>query len=237
LRTLVILPTYNEVASLEETVRQTLDHNNAVEILIVDDASPDGTGALAERLSQENPKISVLHRAKKEGLGPAYLAGFARAIKGNFDFIVEMDADGSHRAEDLQKLLNAAAPGTLVIGSRWVTGGEVANWSRSRVAISRVGNRYASWMLQSKVHDMTAGFRVFSRDLLEKIITEDVAAHGYAFQVELAKRSELVGKVVEVPITFIERAQGKSKMSLRIVIEALWLITKWGLTARFARTR
>ena len=235
MRTLVILPTYNEVASLEETVHQTLNHNKDVEILIVDDASPDGTGALADRLGQQNPKVSVLHRGKKEGLGPAYLAGFARAIEARYDFIVEMDADGSHRAEDLQKLLSAAEPGMLVIGSRWVAGGEVANWSRSRVAISKVGNRYAAWMLQSKVHDLTAGFRVYSRDLLEKIISKDVAAHGYAFQVELARRSELVGKVVEVPITFIERAQGKSKMSLRIVIEALWLITKWGVIARFAR--
>lgn len=235
MKTLVIFPTYNEVDSLEETVHQTISHNPKVDVLIVDDASPDGTGALADRLNNENPRISVLHRTKKEGLGPAYLAGFAHAIQNKYDYIVEMDADGSHRAEDLSKLLGAAAPQTLVIGSRWVSGGEVANWSKSRIAISRVGNRYASWMLQSEIRDLTAGFRVYSKDLLEMVINKDVAAHGYAFQVELARRSELAGNVVEVPITFIERAQGKSKMSLRIVVEALWLITKWGVAARLAK--
>ena len=231
----MILPTYNEIDSLEETVQKSLELNSSVEILIVDDASPDGTGNLANQLSEKFDQVSVLHRSKKEGLGPAYLAGFKFAIEQKYDFIVEMDADGSHRPEDLARLIAKAAAGTLVIGSRWIPGGEVANWSKSRVAISSLGNRYAAWMLRSKVRDMTAGFRIFARDLLEKVTSTEVSSHGYSFQVELAARSEAIGNVIEVPIVFVEREHGKSKMSLRIVIEALWLITRWGILKRLGR--
>lgn len=235
MRSLVIFPTYNEIDSLEETVVSTLQLNPAVDILIVDDASPDGTGKLAERLAKRSPRVSVLHRNKKEGLGPAYLAGFKIGIERDYDFIVEMDADGSHRPEDLPKLLAVAAPGTLVIGSRWVLGGEVANWSRFRITISSLGNRYAAWMLKSRLRDMTAGFRVYAKDLLTQVISTEVSSHGYSFQVELAARSEKQGRVVEVPIVFVEREHGKSKMSLRIVLEALWLITRWGFLNRIGR--
>lgn len=229
---LVILPTYNELTSLQETVEKTLRLNPEVDILVVDDASPDGTGKLADTLSIEHRRLSVLHRNSKQGLGPAYLAGFKLALERGYNFVVEMDADGSHRPEDLAKLLKHREKGLLVIGSRWITGGEVANWSRIRVAISSLGNRYASWMLKSKLKDMTAGFRVYCSELLRAVIAEDVSAHGYSFQVELAARSERIGKVIEVPIVFVEREHGESKMSLRIVIEALWLITKWGIAKR-----
>ena len=236
LRTLVILPTYNEKDSLAETVTHLLQEQPAVDVLIVDDASPDGTGAIANQLAEKDRRIRVLHRAEKAGLGPAYLAGFEFGLGEGYKLLVEMDADGSHRAEDLGALLNNAARHDLVIGSRWVAGGSVQNWPRRRQLISRVGNTYARLLLGSKIKDMTAGFRVYKAELLEKLIHHDLAAHGYAFQVELAWRSERGGaSVFEVPITFIEREHGTSKMSSAIVREALWLITVWGFRRWFTR--
>lgn len=236
LRTLVILPTYNEKDSLKETVSHLLEAQPNVSVLIVDDASPDGTGNIANRLSEGDSRISVLHRTHKEGLGPAYLAGFEFGLGEGYELLVEMDADGSHRAEDLGALLSAASRADLVIGSRWVEGGSVQNWPRHRQLISRVGNTYARVLLGSKIKDMTAGFRVYKAELLQKLIHHDLAAHGYAFQVELAWRSERGGAfVVEVPITFIERELGTSKMSSAIVREALWLITTWGFRRLFTR--
>lgn len=236
LRTLVILPTYNEKDSLEETVTHLLRAQPKVNVLIVDDASPDGTGTIANLLSEGDNRISVLHRSQKEGLGPAYLAGFEFGLGEGYELLVEMDADGSHRAEDLAALLNAAENNDLVIGSRWIHGGSVQNWPRHRQLISRIGNTYARVLLGSKIKDMTAGFRVYKAELLQKLIHRDLAAHGYAFQVELAWRSERSGaSVLEVPITFFEREHGTSKMSSAIVREALWLITTWGFRRLFTR--
>ncbi len=236
LKVLVILPTYNERDSLTETVSQLLTAAPGVRVLIVDDASPDGTGDIANLLAENDQRITVLHRHEKTGLGPAYLAGFEYGLAQGFELLVEMDADGSHRAQDLESLLRAAQTADLVIGSRWVSGGSVQNWPLHRQYISRIGNTYARLMLGSKIRDLTAGFRVYRAELLREVVGRDLAAHGYAFQVELAWRCETAGAlVVEMPITFVEREHGKSKMSSEIVREALWLITKWGFRRLSAR--
>jgi dolichol-phosphate mannosyltransferase len=236
LKTLVIMPCYQERASLETTVNQLFAAQPEINLLIIDDASPDGTGALADALAAADSRISVMHREAKQGLGSAYLAGFSWAIEREYDLIIEMDADGSHQALHLADMLTAAGGADLVIGSRWVPGGAVANWPASRVAISKLGNSYARFMLQSKVRDLTAGFRVYRRALLERLIATPIIAEGYAFQVELAVRAERFGAAItEVPITFIERQHGSSKMSLKIVVEAFTLVTRWGVAARFRR--
>jgi dolichol-phosphate mannosyltransferase len=230
MRVLVLMPTYNEIESIENSVSQVLELNPEVDILIIDDNSPDGTGALADRLAMNQKRVSVLHRKKKLGLGLAYVEGFQLGLSKGYDRLVEMDADGSHRAEDLVDLISFSKNADLVIGSRWVSGGEVANWSKFRVLISRLGNAYAALMLRSKVRDMTSGFRIYSKDLLEKLPLVSMQAHGYGFQVEMTYRSELTGaSVLEVPIRFVEREDGRSKMTLAIVIEAFMLCTKWGL--------
>lgn len=230
IRNLVIMPTYNELANLEHSVSDLFGYNSDVDLLIVDDNSPDGTGALADDLAKRNPRISVLHRSGKGGLGPAYLAGFAWGQERGYDRLIEMDADGSHRAIDLPKLLARASDADLVIGSRWIPGGEVVNWPIHRKLISRVGNRYVNLMLGAGVKDMTAGFRVYSAAFLNRLDLTSIAAYGYSFQVEMAWRTiQNGGRVIEVPITFVEREQGESKMTTKIVVEALWLVTKWGL--------
>ncbi len=230
MKAIVLMPTYNEAETLEKTVGDLFEINQNIDLLIIDDNSPDGTGAIADRLAVANPRISVLHRHKKRGLGDAYISGFYQCLEKAYTHLVEMDADGSHRAEDLPKLLRSALESDLVIGSRWVSGGEVANWSKLRQAISRNGNRYASWALKSQVQDMTSGFRIYTADLLRRLPLSQMQAHGYAFQVEMTMRSELVGaKIVEVPIRFVEREGGSSKMSFWIVVEAFLLCTLWGL--------
>lgn len=227
------MPCYQERASLETTVSQLFAAQPEINLLVIDDASPDGTGALAETLARADNRISVMHRAGKQGLGSAYLAGFNWALAREYELIIEMDADGSHQAKHLADMLAAADNADLVIGSRWVPGGAVANWPASRVAISKFGNSYARFMLRSKVRDLTAGFRIYRRGLLAQLIATPIIAEGYAFQVELAVRAErLNSKIAEVPITFIERQHGSSKMSLNIVIEAFTLVTRWGLAAR-----
>lgn len=234
MKTLVIMPTYNEAMNIEHSVEQLFKHNPAVSLLIVDDSSPDATGAIANKLAAANPKISVLHREAKTGLADAYKAGFAWGLKNKFDYLVEMDADGSHRAEDLPKLLTKAAGHELVIGSRWVSGGSVENWPAYRMALSRGGNAYAKLMLGSNIKDLTAGFRVYQAQLIERLHLEDLAAHGYSFQVEMTRKCEQIGaSIVEVPITFVERAHGVSKMSNAIVLEAMWLVTKLGFKRIF----
>jgi dolichol-phosphate mannosyltransferase len=231
---LVVLPTYNELESLPVVLERLFAHNPQVHVLIVDDASPDGTGELADRLAKADARIQVLHREAKNGLGAAYIAGFRLGLSQGFDYIIEMDADGSHRSEDLVKLIEASNRADLVIGSRWVRGGAVENWAWHRVALSRFGNLYARTMLGAKIRDMTAGFRVFRADLVSKLIETEVASAGYSFQIEMAWRASKLGaEITEVPITFVEREFGSSKMSSAIVREALWLITRWGVKRIF----
>lgn len=230
MRILVIMPTYNEAGNIENSVRKLFEFNKNVELLIVDDGSPDGTGDIAEKLSKANPKIHVLHRKSKDGLGAAYLAGFSWGKENGFDFLVEMDADGSHRPEDLAQLLQVCDEFDLVIGSRYVRGGQTQNWPFYRKWLSKGGNTYAKIMLGGGINDMTAGFRVFRTTFLDKLDLTKVNARGYSFQIEMAYLTQKNGgKVKEVPITFIERAIGTSKMSKDIVVEALLLITKMGL--------
>jgi dolichol-phosphate mannosyltransferase len=231
--TLVILPTYNERENLPIALASLFAHNPMVHALVVDDSSPDGTGEVAASLASSDQRIHVLTRPAKQGLGKAYLAGFAWAFERGYEFVVEMDADSSHRAQDLPAMLDASKTADLVIGSRWVRGGAVENWPLRRQILSRAGNAYARILLRSKIHDLTAGFRVFRAEALKNIDLEKIAAQGYSFQVEMAWRFERSGlKVVEVPITFVERVNGVSKMSTAIVREALWLITRWGLTGK-----
>lgn len=233
LRTLVIMPTFNERDSLGIYARELLNTLAEVDLLVVDDNSPDGTGVIADELAATNPRVHVLHRADKEGLGPAYLAGFAYGLSHGYGYLVEMDADGSHRAADLPALLQQANRNDLVIGSRWVPGGAVENWPLYRVLISRIGNWYAAFMLRCKIKDITAGFRVYRSEFLSSLDLTSISSAGYSFQVELAMRCfRAGGRITEVPIRFVERAHGNSKMSLKIVLEALWRVTVWGLQSR-----
>ncbi|MFM7014085.1 MAG: polyprenol monophosphomannose synthase [Actinomycetota bacterium] len=223
------MPTYNEVASLEKTISDVFLHNPSVEILVVDDSSPDGTYELAHSISKLDSRVHTLLRKSKEGLGPAYLAGFSWGLGRDYEFIIEMDADGSHRGEDLTKLLAVANNFDLVIGSRWVSGGAVVNWPLHRKLISRIGNFYARKMLGTSIRDMTAGFRCFRAGFLRQLELENISSAGYSFQVELAYKAFQNGVIGEVPITFVERLEGKSKMTLAIVLEALTKVTSWGL--------
>lgn len=235
MKVLVIMPTYNESGNIVKSVQKLFSHNPTVDLLIVDDDSPDGTGQLADQLAKEDPRVSVLHRREKNGLGAAYLEGFEIGISRGYDFLVEMDADGSHRAEDLPKLLDKCQVSDLVIGSRYVPGGVTINWPLHRKLLSRGGNLYARIMLGSKLNDMTAGFRAFRSSFLKQLDLTDINAKGYSFQIEMAYRTVLSGgRVTEVPITFVEREIGNSKMSKSIVSEALLLITKFGFRRLFS---
>lgn len=234
--TIVVIPTYNEVDGLEAIVGRMRQTMPDVDLLIVDDASPDGTGALADRLAADDPGIEVLHREGKEGLGKAYLAGFAVALTRGYERIVELDADGSHDPAELPVMLDLAEEADLVIGSRWVEGGAIRNWPWLRQAISRAGNAYARWALRSSIRDITAGFRVYTADALRSLDLTDVASQGYCFQIELAWRLERAGRRIEEhPIVFVERATGRSKMHLGIVLEALLRVTAWGIADRLGR--
>ena len=233
MNTLVIMPTYNEAQSISDIVRKLLATVSEIDLLIVDDNSPDGTGKIADDIAVANPRVSVLHRTEKNGLGPAYLAGFAWAFERNYEYVVEMDADGSHRAEDLPNLLVRAPFNDLVIGSRWIKGGSVLNWPATRRFISRTGNTYARVMLRTGISDITAGFRVYRASFLQALDLAHIASAGYSFQVELAWRTfRANGRIQEVPITFVERAHGNSKMNNKIVLEALWRVTKWGFEGK-----
>jgi dolichol-phosphate mannosyltransferase len=233
---LVIVPTYNESGSLRALIGRLRQFVPGADVLIVDDSSPDGTGELADALAAGDRAIAVLHREKKEGLGRAYLAGFARGLSAGYRFVVEIDADGSHDPADLVEMLVVANGGAdLVLGSRWVPGGAVLNWPWPRRAISRIGNAYARVMLGSGIRDLTSGFRVYRADALESVDLDTIASQGYCFQIELAWRLERTGHaVVEHPITFVERAVGRSKMHLGIVLEALARVTAWGVTRKGA---
>ena len=236
MKTLVIMPTFNESGNIENAVRNLFLNNPGVDLLIVDDSSPDGTGAMADTIAKDDKRVSVLHRLGKDGLGAAYIAGFKWAFEKDYDFLVEMDADGSHRAQDLPLLLSAAVENDLVIGSRYVRGGKTQNWPLHRQILSRGGNRYARLMLGGKLNDMTAGFRVFRSSFLKSLDLSTINARGYSFQIEMAYRTiRAGGRASEVPITFVEREIGDSKMSSDIVREALVLMTKLGFKRIFGR--
>ena len=230
---LVIIPTYNEIESLPLIVAAVRKKTPAVHILIADDNSPDGTGTFADTLALADPQIQVLHRTVKDGLGAAYLAGFAWAKINGFDVVVEMDADGSHRAIDLPVLLNALVDADAVLGSRWISGGEVVNWPLRRKVLSQGGNLYTRLMLGIPLRDATGGFRAYRISALEKMDVQSVQSEGYCFQVDLAWRAvQNHLRIAEVPITFVERELGTSKMDSKIVKEALMRVTTWGIQKR-----
>jgi dolichol-phosphate mannosyltransferase len=236
-RVLTIIPTYNEIESLPKTLQRLRAAVPDSDVLIADDNSPDGTGAYADEQAALDPAVHVLHRKGKEGLGAAYIAGFRWGLEHGYDVLVEMDADGSHKPEQLPLLLEASAAGAdLVIGSRWVPGGSVVNWPLRRKLLSRAGSTYSRLMLGIPVRDITAGYRAFKRTTLEKLDLSAVESVGYGFQVDMTFRVARLGlKITEVPITFVEREFGASKMSGNIVFEAIANVTKWGMAARWKK--
>lgn len=232
----MIIPTYNEAENIKAIVTRVREAVPEANILVADDNSPDGTGKIADELAAHDDKVHVLHRKGKEGLGAAYLAGFAWGIEHDFGVLVEMDADGSHQPEELPRLLTALKGADLVLGSRWVPGGRVVNWPKSREFLSRGGSTYSRLLLGVPIRDVTGGFRAFRAETLEGLGLTEVASQGYCFQVDLARRAVAAGyHVVEVPITFVERELGDSKMSRDIVVEALWRVTAWGVGDRANR--
>jgi dolichol-phosphate mannosyltransferase len=237
-RVLVVIPTYNEAENLEPVVGRLRAAVPEADVLVVDDGSPDGTGDIADRLAAADPSVHVLHRSEKAGLGAAYVAGFRRALADGYDVVVEMDSDGSHAPEELPRLLTALRDADLVIGSRWVPGGQIRNWPLYRQVISIGGSTYARVLLRFPVRDSTSGYRAFRRQVLEELKLDEVASQGYCFQIDLAWKTWRSGfRLREVPITFTEREVGRSKMSRAIVIEALWRVAGWGLTSRSRSAR
>jgi dolichol-phosphate mannosyltransferase len=232
-RVLIVIPTYNERDNIEWIVDRVRAAVPSVDVLVVDDGSPDGTGDVADKLAAHDDQVSVLHRTAKAGLGAAYLHGFRVALERGYDVVGEMDADGSHQPEQLPSLLSALADADLVIGSRWVPGGSVVNWPLPRKILSIGGNLYARVLLGIPLRDITAGYRLFRRSTLEAIHLGSVESAGYIFQTDLAFRTHRAGlRVVEVPIEFVERVRGESKMSPDVAIESLRRITLWGLSER-----
>lgn len=237
-RVVMVIPTYNESLNIEWIVSRLRTAQPGVDVMIVDDNSPDGTGDLADKLAAEDSQISVVHRTEKAGLGAAYLNGFRVALDAGYDVIGEMDADGSHQPEQLHRLLDALRTADLVIGARWIPGGSVVNWPRSREILSRGGNLYVRMLLGVKIKDATAGFRVFKRATLEAIDIDNVESAGYVFQTDMAWRTLQAGLTVrEVPIEFIERERGDSKMSGSVASESLKRVTRWGLHERWNRIK
>ncbi len=236
-RVLVAVPTYNERESLPGALARLAEHVPEVDVLVVDDGSPDGTADLAEQLSAQDSRdrtaIHVLRRSAKQGLGPAYVAAFRWGLERGYDVVVEMDADGSHRAQDLPALLARVDEADLVIGSRWVPGGTVVNWPLSREVLSRGANLYTRLAIGLPVKDATAGFRAYRAELLRALPLGEVASQGYGFQVDMTLRAVRAGaRVAEVPITFVERLQGVSKMSNAIIVEAMINVARWGIAER-----
>ena len=237
MRVLVIVPTYNESENISHIAQAVRAHG--YDLLVVDDGSPDGTGKIADELAAADPGVLVLHRSEKSGLGPAYAAGFEHGLEMGYEILCEMDADFSHDPTDLPRLVAAVESGAdLAIGSRYVAGGGTEGWPWYREALSRGGNIYASVLLGLKVRDATAGFRAFRDTTLRKIDPSSCQASGYGFQVEMAWRTEQAGlEIVEVPITFRDRILGESKMNGKIALEAIGLITRWGIKDRAQRRR
>jgi dolichol-phosphate mannosyltransferase len=237
-RMAVVIPTYNERDNIRPITARVRAAVPGADLLIVDDNSPDGTGQIADELAAADKHIHVLHRPGKAGLGAAYVAGFQAALDRGYDTIVEMDADGSHQPEDLPRLLAALASADVVLGSRWMPGGKTVNWPKSRELLSRAGNAYARIMLGISLRDITGGYRAYRASALGKIGLEDVESVGYCFQIDLVRRAVQEGlTVAEVPITFVERTHGASKMSKAIVREALWRVSQWGIAGRLRRPR
>jgi dolichol-phosphate mannosyltransferase len=234
-RVTVALPTYNEAENLPEIAPAVTRHG--YRLLVIDDDSPDGTGAIADRLADQNQLVSVLHRTQKQGLGPAYADGFDHALEGGAEIVIEMDADFSHDPADLPRLVAAIEEGAdLAIGSRYVPGGSTPDWPTIRKLISRGGNLYARLMLGIPIRDATAGYRAFKAEALRRLPYRDAEASGYGFQVEMAWRAHQLGlRIEEVPISFRDRKRGTSKMGPKIVAEAMWLVTVWGLARVFDR--
>lgn len=231
----MIVPTYNERESLPLIVAGIRNAEPSIQILIADDNSPDGTGEVANGLSSIDKSVHVLHRTIKAGLGAAYLDAFGWAKTNGYDVVVEMDADGSHRPVDLTIILNALTNNDVVLGSRWVKQGKVVNWAKSREILSRGGNLYTRMWLGIPIHDATGGFRAYRMSALDQMDIDQVESQGYCFQVDMAWRAVKAGlKVSEVPITFVERELGESKMDGSIVKEALWRVTQWGIEKRFS---
>ena len=235
-RVLVCIPTYNEAENIAWIVGRVRAAVPEVDVLVADDASPDGTGGIADSLAAGDPQVNVLHRRGKEGLGAAYVAAFAWARERGYDVAVEMDADGSHQPEELPRLLAALRTSDVVLGSRWVAGGEVRNWPTSRRLLSQGGNTYTRIALGLPLRDATGGYRAYRMPVLAALPLGEVASQGYCFQVDLAWQAWRAGfRITEVPITFVERERGQSKMSRAIVAEALWRVTWWALRSRRAR--
>jgi len=238
-RAYVCLPTYNERENVEPMVTALLERLGPVDrVLVIDDSSPDGTGELADGLAAKHDRVEVLHRPAKEGLGPAYLAGFRVALAAGAELILEVDCDRSHDPDDVPRLIAAAADADLVLGSRYVTGGRIENWGLVRRFVSRAGSLYAQMLLWVPVKDLTGGFKCYRREVLERIDLDSISSRGYAFQIETTYRAVRAGfRVVEVPITFTDREAGSSKMSGPIVLEAIWRVPYLGLLALLGRLR
>jgi dolichol-phosphate mannosyltransferase len=235
-RVVIVMPTYNERQNLESIAGRVRAALPEADLLVVDDNSPDGTGDIADKLAEADPHVHALHRTDKAGLGKAYIAGFGWALERGYDVIMEMDADGSHQPEHLPTLVGALDGADLSIGSRWVRGGKVVNWPRSREALSRGANIYIRVMLSLGVRDATAGFRAYRATTLRTISLDKVESTGYCFQVDLTRRVAAAGlRIVEVPITFVEREHGASKMSNTIIAEAFWRVAQWGVAKRLRR--
>jgi len=235
-KTLVVLPTYNESLNIDRMLKVLRSTVPEAQILVVDDGSPDGTAEMALSANRELGAIEVLRRTGKQGLGSAYRAGFAWGLERGFDAFVEIDCDFSHDPAELPIMLELAESSEVVIGSRYVLGGSIPSWSMSRLLLSRGGNKYSSWMLGLKVADATAGYRVYRKSALEKIDYGTVKSDGYGFQVEMTYRARRGGaSIVEHPIAFRDRVDGESKMSSSIVLEALAMVTRWGLARRLGR--
>ncbi len=239
MRVLVVLPTYQESTNIEEVLRRALEAVPSASVLVVDDSSPDGTADIAERVGAELGSVEVMRRPAKSGLGSAYRDGFRRGLAEGYDVLIEMDSDLSHDPAALPSLIAGLADGAdLVIGSRYVPGGSIPDWTWHRRALSKWGNRYASSVLGINVSDATSGYRAYRSEVMAKVDFHTVKADGYGFQIEMAHRVLRVGgKVVEVPISFVDRARGTSKMSSRIVVEAMILVTWWGIRDRLLRKR